>query len=437
MKMDVEEEEEGEKSSVQAEVAPALIAVHPLEKSVVVAAGSQLRAFDLQGDCSISLLDDSGGHSHTDPIRAICFAAKGRLFASAGDDKLVKIWNTNSWHCIQTVCSEKRVSAVAISHDGLFLTFADKFGAVWIVGLDRDGESETLVNEKPAPLFAHYCSIITSLEFSPDGQFIASADRDFKIRVTVFPKTPLNGAHEIQSFCLGHTEFVSCLAFVCTLEYPQGFLLSGSGDSTVRLWDFISGRLLDTCQVGAKAELLESNGGEEFYPAVTDLHASSNGSLIAVAIQSLHGVMLLSCDFSARTLSVAKIVSVRERFIPTSLGMSDSAERLWMVTGASNLSAAGSVPLACVRVISGLEKGSLDSSSGREPVVLGDDAVPGGDKLLENLQGSITLVKEEKALAAAAEAVKMAMRNLLIKRQYSVDKRELRKKGRNDKKLKQ
>ncbi|XP_058086715.1 uncharacterized protein LOC131233894 isoform X2 [Magnolia sinica] len=429
MKMDVEEEEEGEKSSVQAEVAPALIAVHPLEKSVVVAAGSQLRAFDLQGDCSISLLDDSGGHSHTDPIRAICFAAKGRLFASAGDDKLVKIWNTNSWHCIQTVCSEKRVSAVAISHDGLFLTFADKFGAVWIVGLDRDGESETLVNEKPAPLFAHYCSIITSLEFSPDGQFIASADRDFKIRVTVFPKTPLNGAHEIQSFCLGHTEPVA----MCLLNTD----ITKSLHLQVRLWDFISGRLLDTCQVGAKAELLESNGGEEFYPAVTDLHASSNGSLIAVAIQSLHGVMLLSCDFSARTLSVAKIVSVRERFIPTSLGMSDSAERLWMVTGASNLSAAGSVPLACVRVISGLEKGSLDSSSGREPVVLGDDAVPGGDKLLENLQGSITLVKEEKALAAAAEAVKMAMRNLLIKRQYSVDKRELRKKGRNDKKLKQ
>ncbi|CAL5326702.1 unnamed protein product [Camellia sinensis] len=45
----------------------------------------------------------------------------------------------------------------------------------------------------------------TGKEYLPDGRFIVSADRDFKIRVTVFPKKPLDGAHEIQSFCLGHT----------------------------------------------------------------------------------------------------------------------------------------------------------------------------------------------------------------------------------------
>lgn len=69
--------------------------------------------------------------------------------------------------------------------------------------------------------------------FSPDGRFIVSADRDSKIRVmlqhhfnklklplinfvsdviwflckvSVVPKDPLKGAHEIQSFCLGHSE---------------------------------------------------------------------------------------------------------------------------------------------------------------------------------------------------------------------------------------
>ena len=76
-------------------------------------------------------------------------------------------------------------------------------------------------------------------DFSPDGQYIISADRDFKIRVrmifyvlliqwfgiwmcpaissaltpyciwlqvTNFSKECLKGAHEIQCFCLGHTE---------------------------------------------------------------------------------------------------------------------------------------------------------------------------------------------------------------------------------------
>ncbi|XP_077245255.1 transducin/WD40 repeat-like superfamily protein isoform X2 [Tasmannia lanceolata] len=427
--------EEGENSR-EMEVAPALIAVHPLGKSIAVAAGSELRVFDLQGDCSISLLDDSGGPSHTDAIRAIGFGAKGTLFASAGDDKLVKIWITNTWRCVRTVCSEKRVSAVAISHDGLFLTFADKFGVVWVVCLDVGNESHDLVHKKPVPILAHYCSIITSLEFSPDGRFLATADRDFKIRVTLFPKKPLNGAHEIQSFCLGHTDFVSCLAFLCTPDYPLGLLLSGSGDSTVRLWDFISGHLLDTCEVGAKAELVESNGEEECYPAVTDLCASPDGSLVFVAIQSLHGVMLLTCDFSAKTLSIAKIVSMRESFIPTCLGMSCFAQQLWMVTGASNIPALGSLPLARVKVISGFRKGTPNSSGLEEPVVLEDDAIPGGEHLLERLQGSKTVENDEKALAVAAEAVKIAMRNLLIKRQYSVEKRELRKKCRNDRKLK-
>ncbi|CAL5388883.1 unnamed protein product [Camellia sinensis] len=102
--------------------------------------------------------------------------------------------------------SEKRVSAFAISNDGLFVCFADKFGVVWFVDLDGFHENQALASNKAEPILAHYCSIITSLEFSPDGRFIISADRDFKIRVTLFPKKPLDGAHEIQSFCLGQSD---------------------------------------------------------------------------------------------------------------------------------------------------------------------------------------------------------------------------------------
>ncbi|KAK9281044.1 hypothetical protein L1049_003936 [Liquidambar formosana] len=331
--------EEGENNR-DVEVAPALIAVHPIQKSVAVAIGSDLRVFDLQAGCAVSLVDDSGGPLHKDSIRAIRFGAEGKLFVSAGDDKLVKIWTTESWHCISTVCSEKRV--------------------------------------------------------------------------TVFPKNPLDGAHEIQSFCLGHTEFVSCLTFVCTPDYPLGFLVSGSGDSTVRLWDITSGSLLHTCEVGAEAGLLESNGREgQCYPAITDLCATPDCTLIAVAIQrqchcSLQGVMLISCDFPTRTLSVAK------------------------VTGVSNL-CGDSPSLARVRVISGFKKSNLDSIE-HEPIVLEDNAIPVGEKLLEKLQGSVFI--EEKVLSAAAEAVKTAMCNLLIKKQYSTEKREFRKRTRNDRKIK-
>ncbi|KAJ1433094.1 WD40/YVTN repeat-like-containing domain superfamily [Sesbania bispinosa] len=385
--MDEERETESKKDVV--EVAPALIAVHPDQHSVAVAVGPELRVFDLLGGCAASLVDDSVSPFHKDSIRAIRFGANGKLFVSAGDDKTLKIWSPQSWHCICTVSSEKRVSAVAISNDGSYVCFADKFGLVWVVDLDQP-----LTDKKPTPFLSHYCSIITSLEFSPDGRFILSADRDFKIRVTNFPKNPLNGAHQIQSFCLGHTEFVSCLAFVPAQECPQSFLLSGSGDSTVRLWDISSGALLDTCEVAIKAGLLESSDkAEEHGHAVTDLCTTLDG----------------------------------EAFVPTCLGNIPSTGKLWMVTGVSSLPGCNYPSLARVRVISGIDVE-------QEPIVLGDDKIPGGEKLLETLQGTASV--DDNAFLAAAEAVKTAMCNLLIKKQYPAENREYRKKTRNDKKLK-
>ncbi|KAL7200715.1 hypothetical protein ACSBR1_032613 [Camellia fascicularis] len=419
------------------EVSPALIAVHPSQYSVAVAVGSDLRVFDLQSGCPVSLVDDTIEPLHKDSIRAIHYGAKkGNLFVSAGDDKLVKIWNTDSWRCVCTVSSEKRVSAVAISNDGLFVCFADKFGVVWVVDLDGLLENQTSPSKKKAvPILAHYCSIITSLEYSPDGRFIVSADRDFKIRVTVFPKKPLDGAHEIQSFCLGHTKFVSCLAFVCASDYPEGFLLSGSGDSTVRLWDITSGSLLDTCEVGAEAAFLESNGKEEeCCTAITNLCAISNSSLVAVAIQSLSGIVFLRCNLSDKTLSIAKVISIMEEaFIPTSLGTSSSTKLLWMVTGISNLQGSDFTSLARVKVVSGFDKTNPDSGE-LDPIVLEDNDIPHGMQLLEKLQGSASI--EKVVISAAAETVKTTMRNTLIKKQYSADKREFRKRGRNDRKIK-
>ncbi|KAK2973733.1 hypothetical protein RJ640_019733 [Escallonia rubra] len=429
----------------ETEVAPALISVHPAQHYVTVAVGSDLRVFNLQEGCSVSLVDESPEPLHKDSIRAIRFGANGKLFVSAGDDKLVKIWSTDSWRCLYSVSSEKRVSAVAISNGGRFVCFADKFGIVWVVELDGVHENQALVCKKAEPLLAHYCSIITSLEFSPDEQYIVSADRDFKIRVTAFPKNPLDGAHEIQSFCLAHTEFVSCLTFICCQDYPLGLLVSGSGDSTVRLWDFTSGSLLHTCEVGAEAGIAQSNGRKEgSNTIVTGLCATPDGSLVAVAIQrqllreslssycSFPGIMLLACNFSAKILSVARVVSITEEaFIPTSLGTTFSSGLLWMVMGVSSSQSSGSASLARVRVISGFSKNDAESTE-LEPIVLADKEIPGGEQLLLKLQGNLSV--EEEVFSAAAEAVKTAMHNLLIKKQYSAERREFRKRGRNDRK---
>ncbi|WZZ19908.1 hypothetical protein YC2023_121295 [Brassica napus] len=177
--------------------------------------------------------------------------------------------------------------------------------------------------------------------------------------------------------------FVTCIAFVWNPELPQKYLMSGSGDSTVRLWDVTSGSLLNTCEVSTMAGHLESNESKPVQVTVTDICAIPNSSSAAVT----------------------------------------STRLLWMVSGASN----GSnhpTGYSRVRVTSGIE---TEPSS-----VLEDEQIPGGTKLLEQLQGKVSV--EESVMSATAEAVRAAMSSLLMKKQYSDEKREFRKRSRNDKK---
>ncbi|CAM0876203.1 unnamed protein product [Alopecurus aequalis] len=427
--------EEAEVSGA-AEFAPALIAAHTFGHSVAVAVGPDLRVFDLYDGCAVSLSDDSGGCAHSDAIRAISFGAGGRLFASAGDDKLVKVWNSVSWRCIRTITSEKRVSAVAFSNTGLYVAFADKFGVVWLDTVGEDGEGQVSADSKPVSIFGHYCSIITSMKFSPDGRFIATADRDFKIRVTSLPKNPMKGATEIQSFCLGHTEFVSCIDFT-RISAGSSFLLSGGGDSTVRLWDHISGCLLDTYNVKDKVgELSVPNETEDSNLAITDICLALDNSLVAVAIQSLNGMMLLACDLVAKKLSFLKVIRTEKSYIPTSLSTCHApTDHLWTVMGASNMpNQSASQLITRVRILPRLEMQA--SADGESSVVFEDSEVPHGEKLLLALQGSLDASKQEEALAAVLAALKVSMHKMLVKKNYSEERREQRKRGRNDKKIK-
>ena len=69
---------------------------------------------------------------------------------------------------------------------------------------------------EPALVLGHCSSILTSLSVSPSGSLLATADRDEKIRVSRLPRhgAVLKGAPCIQTYCLGHTDYVSAVAFV-------------------------------------------------------------------------------------------------------------------------------------------------------------------------------------------------------------------------------
>ena len=116
--------------------------------------------------------------------------------------------------------------------------------------------------QRPEVVLGHYCAILTSLTLSASGRLLATTDRcavhcaldsllqrwhpdrpiktacasheahnlqpapaallchcrDQHVRVSVVPADPAGGAHEIQSFCLGHTSFVTCSTFAAEGE---------------------------------------------------------------------------------------------------------------------------------------------------------------------------------------------------------------------------
>eukprot|EP00230_Micromonas_polaris_P005631 CAMPEP_0117636562 /NCGR_PEP_ID=MMETSP0802-20121206/6851_1 /TAXON_ID=38833 /ORGANISM="Micromonas sp., Strain CCMP2099" /LENGTH=543 /DNA_ID=CAMNT_0005441419 /DNA_START=56 /DNA_END=1684 /DNA_ORIENTATION=- len=304
-----------------------LVAVSPDGTLVAVAFGTELRVYDVSLDelavldsrCPADALDAAAAglekettatvgtkQWHTDAIRAVRFCSTGQNMCTAGDDKKARVWRVGrATHdgkprvltCIKRASLQKKACATTFSADGKICAFADKFGDVHglgtteteeevrgIEGEDRkevpgtDNSTQQSVTEnrenKPTYLFGHCCSIITDA-VAPAGvaNLMATADRDFKIRIAKLPSnanvalTEAIGVPEVQSFCHGHAAFVACLGVVP--EQVSGdcgpLIVSGGGDGTARLWRCEDGTEMGSAVLAAPRETkgINDEEGEE------------------------------------------------------------------------------------------------------------------------------------------------------------------------------
>eukprot|EP00891_Asterochloris_glomerata_P002184 jgi/Astpho2/2184/fgenesh1_pg.00040_%23_33_t len=352
------------------------------------------------------------------------------------------LWSCQTHKAMAQLRTPKKISTVTFTADSKWAIFADKFGDVFrgqvqaaanapaaasghmaapvpgTAAHTAGGETEpaggtqgkhkqaaqldapggTSCHAKPALLLGHLCSVVTSVTCSPDGRFVATTDKDRKVRVSCLPTDSQQGAHEVQSVCLGHLRFVTCSAFMSGaipsdtgLQSSQAWLLTGGGDGTVRLWDHVANKQLACWHVpasraaqghaaaAAAAAAHEEKAGEYVahegggvapgtgdaaqaageQPTVLALAVLPSG-LVAAAVEGLDQVFVLKCHPREGRLQLQQEVQLAGMQLPSSL-QADSAGRLWVAGMPSDMRA----PAACLgraKCSGGKQQGLVDDT---------------------------------------------------------------------------
>ncbi|XP_028291925.1 tRNA (guanine-N(7)-)-methyltransferase non-catalytic subunit wdr4 [Gouania willdenowi] len=220
--------------------------------------------------------DVSSEEAGSDRILAVASSPSGKFLALTDDSKRLIVFRCQpSWCCISSRWVVRRCMSLSFSGTEEELLVADKAGDVYSFSLTE--------LEKEGELRMGHLSMLLAVTTSADNRYIITADRDEKIRVSLL-RSPFN----IQAFCLGHEEFVSFL------HIPSGhphWLLSGSGDGTVKLWEFHSGLRMQS------RDLRKSDDTEtEKNVTVSRICSSPDGRYVAVQCERVATLQIFTLD---------------------------------------------------------------------------------------------------------------------------------------------
>lgn len=194
---------------------------------IVASAGADktIRLWNLETGAQIRILQ-----GHSDWVRAIAFSPDGKSLASADYDETIKLWNLATGEPILTLKGNSdSFSSVAFSPDGKTLASG---------GYDKTIKLWNLTTGEQILTLKGHTKSVTSVAFSPDGKTLASGNGDKTIKLW-------NLATGVQIRTLqGHLDFVNAVVFS-----PDGkTLASGSYDQTIKLWNPITGEEIRTLQ---------------------------------------------------------------------------------------------------------------------------------------------------------------------------------------------
>ncbi|KAK1788065.1 hypothetical protein P4O66_016542, partial [Electrophorus voltai] len=205
-------------------------------------------------DATIKVWDYEAGDfertlkGHTDSVQDISFDQTGKLLASCSADMTIKLWDFQGFECIRTMHGhDHNVSSVAIMPNGDHIVSAsrDKTIKMWEVATGYCVKT-----------FTGHREWVRMVRPNQDGTLLASCSNDQTVRVWV------TATKECKAELREHEHVVECISWAPDSAHPTileatgsenkksgkpgPFLLSGSRDKTIKMWDVSTGMCLMT-----------------------------------------------------------------------------------------------------------------------------------------------------------------------------------------------
>jgi len=170
----------------------------------------------------------------------LSFTPDSRILASSGNDGLINLWDLKTGNLIRTIkdslwnlkslqqddddySNPYRLNEVSIIKN---ISFNPQGDILASAGWDTKIKLWNPINGQIIRTLTGHKDAVNSIAFSPDGQILASGSNDMTIKLW-----EINTGKEICTL-KGHTGFVNCVAFS-----PDGQVLaSGSNDKTIKIW---------------------------------------------------------------------------------------------------------------------------------------------------------------------------------------------------------
>lgn len=203
-----------------------------------VACGEFLAAINLKKVEEIRKYEFAAGQGSQ--IIAITVSLDGKFVYGGFANKYIACWDTSSGAVLGSILHSKRPTAIVYTESIVLdsvsgntelrsaLVVSDKAGLIW--GMDVPLFKQHVL------LAGHTASVITDM--TTDGTFIATADRDEKVRISNFPRMDT-----LQAFCMAHTNVVTSISFV--KHEAQNLLVSCGWDHKLFLWQYQTGATYD------------------------------------------------------------------------------------------------------------------------------------------------------------------------------------------------